>query len=409
MIQSGDLFQLMTDQLQTWGVHLVTINDIRTEGDDIDQGFRAHVGLHAWYNRFADHVEQNTTPGTLLLYEDELRMIYSVYVVPEHLVGDCGCRYLIIGPTLFKVPTEQSVAETIQRIGGDPRYLQEFMEFYNQACLFGSTQGWITNLLFYLRRICSDPPVNLVQIADTEQGYVADQDYRIPETPNTALNVIEERYKGENAMMEAVSAGNYDQALDRLSDFHRFRFTPRQADQLRDRKNFIIIFNTLMRKAAEYGGVHPVHVDNLSHQFALAIEKASSIQQLEQLQVVMIRKYCLLVQNYARNSYPALVQNCMNAIDFYYNSDLSLSRLAKLCNVSESHLSAAFKKATGSTVTDYINRTRVHQALLLLNSSSLSVSEIAARCGFDDANYFSRVFRKLQGMSPREYRGMIQG
>ena len=74
------------------------------------------------------------------------------------------------------------------------------------------------------------------------------------------------------------------------------------------------------------------------------------------------------------------------------------------CSVSSSYLSALFKKETSMTVTDYIHYTRIRQALFLLNVSGLSVGEIASRCGFSDANYFTRTFKKLQGKTPKSYR-----
>lgn len=409
MIASGDLFQLMLDLYQTWGVHYVKMSDLHTEFTQVDQGFRDRIELHAWYERLIRRIEQDMPHGTLVMYQDELEMSYAFFRVPEALTAECGCRYLAIGPVLFCQPTREHIVAIIERIGGSADYLREFMEFYNQTFLFTSSErDWLVTLLFYLRRICGDTDVDFVQVVESEEGFVADEDYHIPMDPDTALSVVEDRYRAENAMIYAIASGNYDESLMRLHAFLQYRLSPRQADPVRDRKNIMFVFNTLMRKAAEHGGVHPLHIDNLSRQFALEIEKTASVEALDQLQVVMVRKYCLLVQNYARNDYPTLVQNCMNAIDFYYNSDLSLARLARICSVSESHLSSAFKKATGTTVTDYINQTRVHQALLLLNSTSLPIGEIASRCGFYDANYFSRIFRRLQGMSPREYRAAIR-
>ncbi len=60
------------------------------------------------------------------------------------------------------------------------------------------------------------------------------------------------------------------------------------------------------------------------------------------------------------------------------------------------------------TVTDYINLTRVRRSLKLLSGSSLSMPEIAERCGFSDANYYTRTFRKIHGSTPTEYRKSLQ-
>ena len=60
------------------------------------------------------------------------------------------------------------------------------------------------------------------------------------------------------------------------------------------------------------------------------------------------------------------------------------------------------------TVTDYINRIRVNRAANLLRKTSLSIQQVAEQCGFSDGNYFTRIFRKLEEVTPNEYRGSAQ-
>ena len=59
------------------------------------------------------------------------------------------------------------------------------------------------------------------------------------------------------------------------------------------------------------------------------------------------------------------------------------------------------------TVTEYINQIRVLRATGLLRNSSLSVQQVAEQCGFADGNYFTRIFRKIQGITPNEYRKSV--
>ena len=63
-----------------------------------------------------------------------------------------------------------------------------------------------------------------------------------------------------------------------------------------------------------------------------------------------------------------------------------------------------FKKNLGMTFTEHLNQTRVGKSCSLLTSTTLSLSEIASRCGFEDQSYFSKVFKKQMGVSPKEYR-----
>lgn len=82
----------------------------------------------------------------------------------------------------------------------------------------------------------------------------------------------------------------------------------------------------------------------------------------------------------------------------------SVSELAAAVGISTSHLANVFKAETGYGVVAYQNRLRVSQATELLATTSLPIGEIAARVGFDDEFYFSRLFRRVNGVAPRHYR-----
>ena len=99
-----------------------------------------------------------------------------------------------------------------------------------------------------------------------------------------------------------------------------------------------------------------------------------------------------------------IVERVKNYIEEHYAEDLSLAELNGLVHSNEFYLSHVFKKATGYSPKEYILRRRIGKAQCLLSYTSLSLTEISARVGYDDSNYFSRAFKKIIGMSPRLYR-----
>ncbi|MGQ7312357.1 helix-turn-helix domain-containing protein [Microbacterium arabinogalactanolyticum] len=83
---------------------------------------------------------------------------------------------------------------------------------------------------------------------------------------------------------------------------------------------------------------------------------------------------------------------------------VGVSELAKMANLSPSHFAALFKTTTGMGVIEYLARLRSAQARELLLTTSMSIQDIAEAVGYADPYYFSRQFRRLNGVSPREFR-----
>lgn len=92
-----------------------------------------------------------------------------------------------------------------------------------------------------------------------------------------------------------------------------------------------------------------------------------------------------------------------------FDSDFSLDDVADAVGVSSGYLSRLFRKATGETFKSYVTRFRIQEAKRLLTGSTERVYEIARRTGYNDQHYFSEVFRKETGLSPREYRSRFVG
>ncbi|WP_141503870.1 response regulator [Paenibacillus luteus] len=92
-------------------------------------------------------------------------------------------------------------------------------------------------------------------------------------------------------------------------------------------------------------------------------------------------------------------------MDRYYNTDISLQSVAKQINVNPSYLSRIFKQETGMNFVSYLTGIRINKAKLLLENKQLKVYEVAEKIGYHNYSYFSRIFKKVVGVSPEEYRG----
>ncbi len=91
-------------------------------------------------------------------------------------------------------------------------------------------------------------------------------------------------------------------------------------------------------------------------------------------------------------------------IEQHYSSDIRVSDLAKSACTSESNLYALFKKNFGISPIAYLNRYRLSVAAQMLSETDLNISSIGLKTGIKDSLYFSRMFKRSYGVSPREYR-----
>lgn len=91
-------------------------------------------------------------------------------------------------------------------------------------------------------------------------------------------------------------------------------------------------------------------------------------------------------------------------IQKHFREKLSIQSIAEVVHLSPSYLSHIFSQTFGYTITDYVTYIRLENAKSILSKSGTSISEAALDSGFEDISYFSRVFKKVEGISPREYK-----
>ncbi|GAP15780.1 transcriptional regulator [Longilinea arvoryzae] len=99
-----------------------------------------------------------------------------------------------------------------------------------------------------------------------------------------------------------------------------------------------------------------------------------------------------------------LVRKAMAYIHEHSAESISRPEIAQHVSISEDHLTFCFRQELGTTPIEYLQRYRVQQARLLLKNTERSISEIALDVGFSDSGYFSRIFRRISGMSPETFR-----
>lgn len=98
------------------------------------------------------------------------------------------------------------------------------------------------------------------------------------------------------------------------------------------------------------------------------------------------------------------LENIFKYIDSNYNKKISTLELSNQIHLSSFHFCRLFKQITGKTSVEYINEIRLQKSIEMMKNHNMNITEIASHCGFDNINYFSRLFKKHYKISPSKYR-----
>ena len=368
----------------------------------LDFQFRDQLYENYDYTVFARNMMEAVPDDSVIDYKDSFGLHYLVFRGRNAEAGS----FLFFGPFLYHSYEEADFQRmlTLHSLSGES--LEAIRWYFKRIPIIHDYLSWQQMFSGFLARYLANPGLEIIRVRHDQPGkYELKPSVALSSIPYTS---VEARYAVETAMLDAIRRGDIAEATYQQNLFMGFSLDQRVTDRLRDIKDMIIAVNTLCRKAIQQAAVHPLYIDGISGQFVTEIESAENPEQVTALIPKMIRHYCLLVQQHSLARYSGTVRDCLNYIDFHYMEMLSLESLAARFSVNKNYLSARFHKEVGTTVTDYINQTRINRATGLLRHTALSVQQIAEQCGFADANYFTRTYKKIQGFTPNEYRKSIQ-
>ncbi len=362
-------------------------------------------------DNYVDFLENDfipVKPNTVYRFFDEYDCHYIFLQINEK-----ARSYLFIGPYLLEAPSREKILSVIKKQLAPEDKFTFLEQYYGNLPIIEDENLLLTMTSTLAKEIWSPSAgINMEYvdyvIPDRYSPVPVSLAYKNSDGNVTDLAALEQNYANENLLMEAVKNGQLHKITAVASAVVNNGTEQRSADSLRDRKNYLIILKTLLRKAAEYGGVHPLHVHRISSQYAREIESARTLKQCLHLQQEMMINYCQLVKRRSLSKYSPLVSRAVTLIQFDLTADLSLKNVAKKLNANPSYLSDIFHREYGCTLTDFINGERMDKSAQLLKSTGLSVQEIAAECGILDSSYFIKLFKKHTGLTPVKYRSVVK-
>lgn len=134
-------------------------------------------------------------------------------------------------------------------------------------------------------------------------------------------------------------------------------------------------------------------------------EEIDSIEKFKELLESIVTKAIHYRESKVENKYGSIIAKAKEFIDSKFSDPkISLNYVAAYVNVSPSHFSTIFSQETGENFIEYLTKVRIKQAMTLLRMTSNKSAEIAYKVGYNDSHYFSFIFKKTVGMTPKEYR-----
>lgn len=129
-----------------------------------------------------------------------------------------------------------------------------------------------------------------------------------------------------------------------------------------------------------------------------------SIDYALSLLVMEISQEYIEVNYNIKNNIPPKIAKVMEWIKENYYRDITIKEIAKEFGYNQDYLASVFRKATGCTIIQYINNTRINIAKSLITNYDVSIKEAAYTCGFMDEKYFMKIFKRMEGMTPSQYK-----
>jgi AraC-like DNA-binding protein len=212
----------------------------------------------------------------------------------------------------------------------------------------------------------------------------------------------------EKDLRIAVLRGEKTSALQMLNEMlaHIYIYSNFDISAIKARLLELLV---ILSRATIEAGADPTETFRLSENFILQIESYSDVDQLAFWISDIVRRFIVQAFDLAQVKHSDVVFKITNYIKKNCAEKLTLDSLAKEVYLSKSYLSSIIKQETGMSLTSYITKVRIEKSKKLLLEDCISLAIISSQCGFKDQSYFTKVFKKETGVSPKRFRNNYFG
>lgn len=337
----------------------------------------------------------------------------SYYITPlYHFYGVINHQSytLILGPCYQNQASRSQIRDYMFSLGLKENYVQSFDDllksitpmplelFLHLLCL---VNYYISNEKTDIAQLLIYDSSNPVRLQTTDSKPSAPQ----TEMEDNVSDEIHDTYLFEKQMLSFVTSGNVT-ALEKLfATTSPGRSGKMAGNYLRQLKNIFISSVTLVCRAAIEGGLPQEDAFSLSDRYVQHCEKYNDPAQILNLQHHMVLDYASLVHSITSGSSASPLVRAVSAyVQEHLTEDITVDEMAQTLYLSPNYLSSRFHRESGMTLRTFISQQRISKAKDYLKNTDRSILDISTFLGFSSQAYFQNVFKKMTGMTPKEYR-----
>lgn len=335
--------------------------------------------------------------------------IFSCHAQLNHIVYPLISKQtflgsILVGPFLMDNPDSILISDITKRY-----HLStvDALELYEEAdslpVIPPARVNYISMLLFYLfsnlitdgRRELMENNQKLLQQSRINESI---QRYKEEDTNASAYP-----YEKEKELLTRVKLGELGKANAILNDLLGYVFFS-QGTSLDVVKTRALELCSLLSRTAIEGGASTDSILKLNNHFLKNLQQINSMDTLCHKLQEIVETFTESMFHYIPSKNQDIIKKAILYISEHFNTSLTLEEVASYVHLHPSYFSTLFKQVTGSSYKEYLNMVRIEESKRLLSGTDFSILNIAIAVGFEDQSYFSKVFKKYTGQTPKQFR-----
>ncbi|PKM51737.1 MAG: hypothetical protein CVV02_05600 [Firmicutes bacterium HGW-Firmicutes-7] len=307
---------------------------------------------------------------------------------------------ILLGPVLTEQPSERIINEILKR-NNLPLSKRSIVEnaIKKISVINNARNFYVCKLLNSI--LSATPLLEQDSFGVNLKPEEINDDYIFENT----TEVANYNYGLERLFMSKVSSGDIETVKNLFKDqIKTLYFTNLGTESLRPVKNNGIVFSTLLARAAITGGVEPDIALSHADLYTKKIEDIYRYNELINVIEQMVLQFTDFVLQTSEVNHVSVVKKVSKYIHSHLSEQIRLNDVAEYVDLSPNYFSSLFKREMGIAFADYVNEIRIKESQFLLETTDYSIVDIAVAVGFNNQNYFTTIFRKHTGTTPKQFR-----